>query len=171
MTMTRHSGWTLALALAALPAGAQTLYKCKQLDGRTAYQAEKCAEGARESKIQSEQRPPPAASVPAAPAKATPPGPGARPPEPSPLVQAVGAYPACAQLVPGFSERFGAAYRRLEQRNAESLANLRAAPAVREQIERSGSELREKARTPAGLDMVKRTCESMGTGLDGVGLR
>jgi hypothetical protein len=169
MNLHARLGWTIVLALAALPTAAQTLYKCRQADGRTVYQAEKCAQGVAESRIESERPRPPAATTPGPSPSA--PGPAPRSPEPSPVLQAVGAYPACAQLVPGFGQRFGDAYRAMEQRNSESLKNLQAAPAIRQQIEQIGSGLREKARTPGGLDAVTRSCESMGSGLGSVSLR
>ena len=126
-----RSGVAMLAACACLSAGAQTLFKCVEKDGKVRYQDSKCPEDAKESTLQ----------------KLGPPGEPA-PPLPDPVaignakaaavrnraadidavMDIVTSYEGCAQAFPAFASKFGSAYQAYRTRNADAVASYEQDP-------------------------------------------
>ena len=121
----------VACALAASPAAQAQLFKCVGKEGKVTYQAEKCADAARQSTV----RPPdpvPARAAPAeaaeaaeAPKAAGAPGAPAEPPiEWDTFIAQVSSFENCAAVVPGFGVKHKPGFDRWKERYRASFAKF-----------------------------------------------
>jgi hypothetical protein len=129
-----HLAFAVLAALAALPAPAQTLFKCVQ-DGKTVYQSEPCAGKATQSEIRA-----PAAAPAPQPAAAAKDAKDAKAPEkPKPgskvtrdemefIVDTFVGYTICAEADPGFAAQLSTGFEGWKERNASTLERFNQDP-------------------------------------------
>jgi hypothetical protein len=121
----------MVAACACLSAGAQTLYKCVQKDGKVHYQDSKCTEDAKESTLQKlgppgEPGPPPPDPVAIGTAKAA--AVKNRAADIDAVMDIIASYDGCAQAFPSFASKFGSAYQAYRTRNAAAVASYEQDP-------------------------------------------
>jgi hypothetical protein len=164
-----HLAYAVLAALAALPAPAQTLFKCVQ-DGKTVYQSEPCTGKATQSEI----RAPAAAPEPAAPKDAkdakdakTPetakPGSKVSREEMEFIVDTFVGYTICSEADPGFAAQLATGFEGWKERNASTLERFNQDPEgpklldTRLQSERQRLQGDAGAARAARLEMCART--------------
>ena len=168
--MIRPHATSIALlgALACPGAGATTLYKCVQENGRIAYQSEACGDPARQSTLEVKSRP-------AADART-----GellsdkdARQAEEQAklqlgqLMETLAGYTACVDDAPGFEARHGEAFERWKQRHATSMARFQEDSQARRTVESRIEAARKSAKPADAKARAARTdsCEKFAAGL------
>ena len=163
--MSPRSGLSHAMVLLAacgcLSAGAQTLFKCVQKDGKVRYQDQQCTEDTKQSEVQK----PGAPGTPAPAPIDTSTSAGAKKAadeknlaaEVDAVMDIVLSYEGCAQAFPAFASKFGSTYQGWKTRNRAAFTRYEQDPEAAAKVQKRVAEQKKELQG----DAAAMRCDKM----------